>query len=391
MSRVLTIVSLISFATALFSRAVDPIIPPIAQDLRTDPATVALLATAFALPFALVQPILGPVADVLGKPRVMLVCLVVVIAAAFLGAVARDFPFLLAMRVVGGIAAGGIFPVALAIIGDVVPVQERQVAIGRYLTFTITGNLLGSLFAGVIGDIVGWRAVFVAVGACSTGTLAAALLAFRDVKIPAPPPLALKAVPASYRAILSNPRAWTCYGAVFLEGLAIFGLFPYVALLLLGRGEARASIAGLILTGFALGGVVYAVAVRILLLRFRQSRLMIAGGVCVAVAMLGAGLGTWWPIELGIFAVLGFGFYMLHGCIQVQATEIAPRARGAAMALHSFAFFVGQAVGPVLYGFGFAHLGQPPTLAVAALIMLSVGLACARLLGEQRTLPMSAP
>jgi predicted MFS family arabinose efflux permease len=386
-SRVLTIVSLISFATALFSRAVDPIIPPIAADLRTDPAKVALLATAFALPFALVQPILGPIADVLGKPRVMLVCLVVVIAAAFLGAIATDFPFLLAMRMIGGAAAGGIFPVALAIIGDVVPVKERQVAIGRYLTFTITGNLLGSLFAGVIGDIAGWRAVFVAVGACSTAALAAALLAFRGVKIPAPPPIALRAVPATYRAIFANPRAWTCYGAVFCEGLAIFGLFPYVALLLLGRGESRASIAGLILTGFALGGVAYALAVRILLLRFRQSRLMIAGGACAAMAMLGAGLGSWWPIELGIFAVLGFGFYMLHGCIQVQATEIAPRARGAAMALHSFAFFVGQAVGPVLYGFAFAHAGRLPTLALAAVLILAVGIACARLLGERSAPP----
>jgi MFS transporter, DHA1 family, inner membrane transport protein len=389
MSRVLTIVSLIAFATALFTRAVDPIIPPIALDLRIEPTTVALLSTAFALPFALVQPILGPIADMLGKPRVMLACLAVLIATAFLGAFASSFPLLLATRIVGGMAAGGIFPVALAIIGDVVPVQERQIAIGRYLTFTITGNLLGSMFAGVIGDIVGWRAVFVAVGACSTAALAAALLAFRGVKIPAPPPLQLKAVPASYRAILSNPRAWTCYGAVFLEGLAIFGLFPYVALLLLGRGEARASIAGLILTGFALGGVVYALAVRILLLRFRQSRLMIAGGACVAVAMLGAGLGAWWPIELAIFAVLGFGFYMLHGCIQVQATEIAPTARGAAMALHSFAFFVGQAVGPVLYGFGFAHAGRLPTLAVAAVVVLLVGFACARLLGERSVLAKS--
>jgi MFS transporter, DHA1 family, inner membrane transport protein len=122
--------------------------------------------------------------------------------------------------------------------------------------------------------------------------------------------------------------------------------------------------------------------VRILLLRFRQSRLIIAGGACVAVAMLTAGLGTWWPIELAIFAVLGFGFYMLHGCIQVQATEIAPGARGAAMALHSFAFFVGQAVGPVLYGF--AHAGRLPTLALGAVVILVAGFACARLLGERR-------
>ena len=52
--------------------------------------------------------------------------------------------------------------------------------------------------------------------------------------------------------------------------------------------------------------------------------------------------------------LLGFGFYMLHGCIQIYVTELAPAARGSAMALHSFFFFLGQAVGPIVYGVGLA-------------------------------------
>ena len=52
-------------------------------------------------------------------------------------------------------------------------------------------------------------------------------------------------MPASSR----NPRAKVCFGAVFIEGVVIFGMFPFVALLLLAAGEARASIAGLVLGG----------------------------------------------------------------------------------------------------------------------------------------------
>ena len=59
-TRFMTHVSMIGFASALSTRAVDPIVPPIAQGLAVEPGTVALLTTAFALPFALVQPILGP-------------------------------------------------------------------------------------------------------------------------------------------------------------------------------------------------------------------------------------------------------------------------------------------------------------------------------------------
>src|SRR5262245_51429508 len=74
-ARFITHVSLIGFATALSTRSVDPIIPPIAHALQTEAGRVALLATAFTLPFVLVQPIMGPAADAIGKLRTMLACL----------------------------------------------------------------------------------------------------------------------------------------------------------------------------------------------------------------------------------------------------------------------------------------------------------------------------
>ena len=139
---------------ALASRATDPIIPPIAHDIQVDPNAVALLTTAFALPFALVQPILGPVGDMVGKVRVMIACLAVTILAMLASGLATNFTVLLVARIVAGAAAGGIFPVGIAVIGDLIPVKERQVAIGRWLTAVITGNLIGSSLAGVIGDLV---------------------------------------------------------------------------------------------------------------------------------------------------------------------------------------------------------------------------------------------
>src|SRR4029077_9164306 len=152
--------SLIGFIVALASRATDPIIPPIAHDIQVDPNAVALLTSAFALPFALVQPVLGPIADMVGKVRVMIACLAVTILAMLASGLATDYTMLMAARIVSGIAAGGIFPVGIAVIGDLVPVKERQVAIGRWLTAVITGNLLGSSLAGLVGDLLGWRAVF---------------------------------------------------------------------------------------------------------------------------------------------------------------------------------------------------------------------------------------
>src|SRR6516164_6371193 len=74
--RILATVWLAVFSSSLFFRAVDPIIPQIAADLSEPAETVALLATAFALPYALMQPVLGAMGDVLGKTRTMFACLV---------------------------------------------------------------------------------------------------------------------------------------------------------------------------------------------------------------------------------------------------------------------------------------------------------------------------
>jgi predicted MFS family arabinose efflux permease len=70
----------------------------------------------------------------------------------------------------------------------------------------------------------------------------------------------------------------------------------------------------------------------------------------------------------------------LHGSIQVHVTELAPTARGAAASLHSCFFYMGQALGPVVYGFTFVAIGPQPSILIGAAVVLAVGLICARLL-----------
>src|SRR4051795_2010565 len=375
--------SLIGFITALASRATDPIIPPIAHDINVSANAVALLTTAFALPFALVQPVLGPVGDMVGKVRVMIACLAVTILAMLVSGLATDFTMLMASRVVAGAAAGGIFPVGIAVIGDLVPVQERQVAIGRWLTAVITGNLLGSSLAGVVGDLVGWRGVFFVITGLGVLALGVAIVTLRKAARAKPVQLSLSGFSRGYGKVFANPRAKVCFSAVFVEGIVIFGLFPFVALLLLAAGEPRASIAGLVIAGFSLGGVIYALFVPKLVARWRTDQLMIAGGIIAAFAFAVVSFDPIWPVQFAAFTVLGFGFYTLHASIQVQATELSPVARGAAMSLHSFCFFMGHASGPVLYGAGFVKLGSAVTISIAAIAVMAVGFICSRLLRER--------
>jgi MFS transporter, DHA1 family, inner membrane transport protein len=129
----------------------------------------------------LVQPALGVTGDFFGKTRLMNLCLLVVAVTALVCAVATSFSLLVAMRVAAGLVAGGVFPVAMALVGDLVPVNQRQVAIGRLLAVGLTGNLIGASIAGVIGDFLGWRGVFAILGAFGSIVTVAAFFAFRGV------------------------------------------------------------------------------------------------------------------------------------------------------------------------------------------------------------------
>jgi DHA1 family inner membrane transport protein len=377
---VLKIVGLVVFASTLFTRAVDPVIPQIALDLQVDAKTAALLSTAYTFPYALVQPLLGSIGDSFGKTRLMNVSLLIVAFAALVSSVVTDFTVLVAMRVVAGVVAGGVFPAAMALIGDLVPVNQRQVAIGRLLAIGLTGNLLGASISGVIGDVFGWRGIFIVLGLFGLIVAVAAFFAFRNISIPKPGPFRFAAIPEGFRSVFADPRAKVCFTAVFIEALFIHGLFPYVAILLVASGETRASIAGLVIAAFGLGGVVYSVSVPVLVANIRERSLMIIGGSLAAASLAVIALNFPWYVQAGLFSLFGFGFYLLHGSIQVHVTELSQTARGVAASLHSCFFYLGQATGPVVYGFGFAHVGEDPSLLFGAVMVLMVGLACAALL-----------
>jgi DHA1 family inner membrane transport protein len=284
------------------------------------------------------------------------------------------------MRVAAGLVAGGVFPVAMALIGDLVPIRQRQVAIARLLAVALTGNLIGSSVAGVIGDLFGWRGVFAILGLFGLLVTIVAFFAFRGVVIARPETFDRATVLGNFRSIFADPRAKVCFTSVFLEAIFIHGLFPYVALLLLAIGETRASIAGLLIAAFAMGGVFYSLSVPALIVRARERHLMVAGGALAAAGLILIALYLPWVWQIAVFGIFGFGFYLLHGCIQVHVTELSQTARGAAASLHSCFFYLGQAVGPVVYGYGFAHGGPEPSILFGAAIVMMVGLVCSRLL-----------
>ena len=379
----INIIAIATFAASLSARALDPVLPHVADDFSVSIATAAGFSAVFAFTFAVIQPVLGAAADMFGKARLMIVCLVLLGIANILGAISTSFPLLFATRILAGIGSGGVFPVALSLTSDLVAPEKRQVAIGRTLAGSMTGNLMGASFSGVIGDFLGWRGVLAVLGLLVVIASVAVAAGFRGAALTRTPKTNLSALGHGYRTIFSNPNS-LCYAAVFIEGCCVLGLFPYLASFLFELGETSLSIAGIVIAGFAVGGLFYTITISSFLPRLGVNGMMITGAALVGLQLAAIAFGPSWKIQAICLLVMGWGFYMIHGCLQVFASELSVEARATALALHSFFFFMGQTVGPIAYGFGILHAGKVATLLTSAVIITALGLACARLLRATR-------
>ena len=383
MNQTLAIISFMTFSSALSVRAVDPVIPQIAGDFWVPPETAAMLAAAF-ISYGLVLPVLGPVADSVGKKRVMIGCLVVLTVASFLCAFAATFSQLFVLRVIAGAGCGGLFPLGMAMLSDLVPLAQRQVAIGRLLAGTITGNLMGSAASGIVADFIHWRGVFLVLGVISLIALILAVVGLRGLPEAPRQPINPRTVILRYRDIFRIPTARICYLTVLCEGIFVMGLFAYVAVMLLQAGEPRASIAGLVIGSFAVGGIIYSIGIGMLLRLLGQKWVMIGGGLFMSFGVAALAFAPPWQVQCAVVGVMGLGFYMLHASIQVFVTELAPATRSSAIAFHTFSIFIGQSIGTVAFGYGLTWFGAPPTLAICAIAIALTGILAAQLLTRPR-------
>ena len=365
---------LCAFSSAIAIRTLDPLTVTLAHDLGASVGSVVLLASAVSLPFALAQPILGPVGDQFGKARVLKIALWLSAVSLALGALAPDYPSLFAARMLTGLAGAGIMPVGMAMIGDLYP-RGRQIAIARFVAAAIIGQILGAVFAGILAEHIGWRGVmwicFAVVFSVAVG--ANALLP-KEIAAPRTSAPGVRAALATYRRIFRNPRAWACYGSVFVVGGLTLGFLPFVAPELEGRGGGGAREAGFIIAGMAAGSLMFSLFLPLLLRVASRPNLMVLGGLIAGAGFGAYSLGLHWSAQAGVFALVGLGFFMLHNSVQTEVAEIEPSARSSAFGMHAFSFFMGQSAGPLIWSGAISALGMSAALITIGGVLAATGI-----------------
>ena len=364
-----------AFASGFALRLVDPIVLPVATYFGVSAAASAMLNTAYALPYAIAQPFLGPLGDRFGKARCIQVCVAGLAVMLAAGAFATSFAFLIATRILAGIFAGGLIPLVLAGLGDTYSMTERQVMIGRMLFAIIAGQMLGSVVSGFANEAFGWHSSLII--AAAIGALAAAI-AWTAMPAHDPAPGAGGgSFKALYGRVFANPKAGWLYGSVLFEGTLFYGIFPFMSALLLAtteRGTRAISVeTGIVLGAFGIGGLVYAASVRRLLRLFGVRRMCLIGSTAGALCYATLAVSPWWWLDGVAMFCTGVAFYMLHSSLQTEATELAPTARGSAVALFACGLFAGQGIGPLLFGPALHLIGPRISLLAIAVALVVLG------------------
>ncbi len=159
-TRSIALLAVAGFASQAQVRVTDLLLPQIAADFHTTVGAAAIVVTAYALTHGTIQFVAGPVADRFGKFRtVAIASLLAALLVAACGTVS-SLPQLALARLMTGAVAGWVIPISMAYVGDVTPYERTQPILARYASGYILGQLFGQAAGGVLGDLIGWRAVF---------------------------------------------------------------------------------------------------------------------------------------------------------------------------------------------------------------------------------------
>ena len=354
-----------------------PALPDLTDDLSASPSSVQLTLTGILVGLGLGQLLIGPLADIYGRRRPLLVGIAVNVVTALLCAVAPTIVVLDVLRVLQGVGAAAASVVALAVVRDLFTGRAAAAVISRLIMVMGLAPVIAPSVGSAVLQVGSWRTVFVVLavlGVC-LGVLAAFAL-----KETLPPER--RVVPGvrttlqGYGVLLRDP---TLVGFMMVASLTMAAVFAYVSgasfVLQDGFGLDERTF-GLLFSVGAVGLIVFSQVNVALLRRFNPGTILstaltiaaLSGAVLLFNALTGAGglLG----IMIPIWAIMAMVALCGPNATALALAEHGERAGAAAALLGAAQFATGAAIAP-LTGLGEAGSAVPMAAAIAGALLLA--------------------
>jgi MFS transporter, YNFM family, putative membrane transport protein len=366
----IALLSVAAFASAANMRVIDPLLVQLATSFHVSVGEASIAATAFLFANGVFVLVHGPFGDRYGKMPVVAIACMAAALCCVLSALAASLGWLVLARFLTGVTSSAVIPLAIAWLGDNVHYERRQATLARFLTGQTLGLMTGAALGGAIGDWLGWRSVFwflAAIYIAAGGALFAVMRARPDLARASR--RGQGSMVGQMLAVLRRRWVITVVLVVALEGGAFWGAFTFVGADLHQRFDMGFAAIGLAVAAFGAGGFAYVLVAPLLVRLLGERGLCMWGGLGLGLAFAVMALAPSAEVEFAAIMLSGVSFYMLHNTLQTHGTQMAPEARGAAMALFALCLFVGQAIGVPIAAPIVDRWGAPPVFWAAAIVL----------------------
>ncbi|GAA3739540.1 DHA1 family bicyclomycin/chloramphenicol resistance-like MFS transporter [Spinactinospora alkalitolerans] len=358
-----------------------PAFPQIAAELDAPASQIQLTLTAVMVGMALGQMVIGPMSDVWGRRRPLLIGVAVFTVASLLCVVAPSAPALIAIRFVQGLAGAAGAVISRAVVRDTFEGDAAAKFFSRLILIVGLAPMLGPILGGQLLLLGPWQLIFAVLGAAGLLSFALVLFCLPET-LPAHQrsPLQAAAMARTFARLLRDPRF---LGPTLTLGLSFAMTFTYISAFSFisqnefgGSAQQFSLIFGVNTLGMVLGTQVNAA----LITRMHTSRRLLAGlaGSVAAVAALAALAMSGQANLVSVTAVL-FVMMFCTGFISPNATTLAISSQPAEVAgtasalLGTLQFALGGGLAATA---GLTATGEA-SLASMTAVMLATGVAAA--------------
>lgn len=336
--------SLGAFAIGTEGFMIAGLLPGLAHDLGVGLSAAGHLVTAFSLAYAIGAPVLAVLTAGLERKRLLALAMAGFALANAAAALAPDYAALMAARLLLALSAATFMPAAGGYAAGLGGPQRH----GRALAMVV-GGLTVAIIAGVpigvlLGDELGWRATFAAVGAMALLSLAGILLG-----LPSQPPAAVATL-GERLALARRADVLAVLGVTVLTVAGTFTVYTYIGVLLQAVSGLGAHGLAIVLLLF---GVASAIGTRVAgsaADRWGAWHVVTWGCALVLLAYLALALGA--ALQQAAMAILlpaillwGFASWGVTTAQQARLVGLAPDLAPISLSLNSSAIYLGSATG----------------------------------------------
>lgn len=350
-----------------------PLLPLLSRVFHASEGRVSLTISASTLGVAISAALLAIFAERVDRKRTIVTSMVVLAICTLMTSTATSLPTLAFWRFLQGLVTPGIFIIAIAYVTEEWPALLVPRVMSIYVGGTVFGGFVGRVSGGMLAQRLGWRSVFLALGALG---LLGAILTQRLLRPAKPRPVAMlrQSRLAPILGNLRNQRLLATFGIGFCMLFTLISVFSYITFYLAAAPFGLSTEQLSWLFAVYLFGLFATLAAGTILARIGLRHGMLAA---ILLAFIGVGITlihSLAVVGLGL-ALTGAGVFISQTCANSFLRDAAPAGtRVSAAGMYICSYYIGGTIGGILPGLVWRYGGWPISAALTCIFLLGAAL-----------------